>query len=539
MGAPTGGRTLVRNNLSVAGGTLLSRVTGLVRTVLLVFAVEKSLGDVYLLANNTPNIIYELILGGVLTATLVPIFTEDIERGDDEATAAVITFTIAALGVLTVLAILAAPLLMLLYGTNTSSGISHAQFLSVGIKLAVLLAPQVFFYGLMALWSAVLNARGRFFAAAWAPVLNNLVVIGVLIATWKVYDKPSIADGQHHLPVILALGLGTTAGIAVMALALYPALRRSGLHLHWHFDLHHPAVARAVRLSGWTFGYVVANQVAVQVVNILATPGSGGVRDYLIAYQFFQLPHGLLAVSIMTTFEPILGRASARRDWRDFNQQLLLGLRLIGLLIIPAAIGYIAIPAPLGFGTLGTTGGLASVLRLTAIVAAFAAGLPGFSAYLFALRGFYALKDTRTPFYLNCVENLINIATAVPLVHAWGIVGLALSFSISYLVAAVLAFAVLLRRSPGFDLAGLLRTVGLLAGVGAVMGGVVLGVERLIGPSGDVAVLATIVIAMVAGMVTYVGGVNWLRVPGIDELLERMLPWRYVPKHRARADDQP
>src|SRR5207302_195814 len=114
-----------------------------------------------------------------------------------------------------------------------------------------------------------------------------------------------IADGQHHIGVLALLGLGTTAGIAVMALALYPALRRSGPSIHWHLDRHHPAVRRAVRLSGWTFGYVIGNQVAAQVINILATPGSGGVRDYLIAYQFFQLPHGLLAVSIMTTFEPI------------------------------------------------------------------------------------------------------------------------------------------------------------------------------------------------------------------------------------------
>jgi putative peptidoglycan lipid II flippase len=534
MGAPTGGRTLVRDNLSVASGTLFSRLTGLARTVLIVVVVRKSLGDVYLLANNTPNIIYELILGGVLTATLVPIFTEDMERGDDTATAAVISTAIVALGVLTVLAAFVAPLLIVLYGTNSASDVSHAQFLAVGIKLAILFAPQVFFYGLMALWSAILNARGRFFAAAWTPVLNNVLVIGVLVATWRIYDTPSIADAAHHLHLLVFLGLGTTAGIAAMALALYPALRRSGPHIPWHFDRHHPAVARAVRLSGWTFGYVIANQVASQVVSILARPGSGGVRDYQIAFQFFQLPHGLLAVSIMTTFEPILGRASARRDWPDFNRQLLLGLRLVGLLIIPAAIGYIAIPTGLGFGTLGTTGNLASVLRLTAIVAAFAAGLPGFSAYLFSLRGFYALKDTRTPFLLNCIENLINIVTAVPLVHLWGIAGLAASYAISYSAAAVLSFSVLLRRSPGFRLAALLETLGLLVLVGGVMGAGVIALEKVVSPTGNLAVGATIVLAVIVGATIYGLGVNGLRVPGIDELLERLLPWRYVPKHRTR-----
>ena len=190
MEAPAGD-SMVRNNLSVASGTLVSRLTGLVRTVLLVFTVQKSLGDLYLLANNTPNIIYELILGGVLTATLVPIFTEDIERGDDQATSAVVSFTDRRPR-------RCSPCWPCWWPPCSSSstartpraGVSHAAFLAVGIKLAVVLAPQVFFYGLMALWSAVLNARGRFFAAAWSPALNNVIVIGVLVATWKLYDKP-------------------------------------------------------------------------------------------------------------------------------------------------------------------------------------------------------------------------------------------------------------------------------------------------------------------------------------------------------------
>ena len=147
------------------------------------------------------------------------------------------------------------------------------------------------------------------------------------------------------------------------------------------------------------------------------------MRDYQIAFQFFQLPHGLLAVSIMTTFEPILGRASARRDWRHFNAQLLLGLRLVGLLVIPAAIGYIAIPSGLGFGTLGTTGGLASVLRLTAIVAAFAAGLPGLLRLPVLAAGLLRTQGHPHALLPERVENLINIVTAVFLVHLWGIVG--------------------------------------------------------------------------------------------------------------------
>src|SRR5690606_28090683 len=148
-------------------------------------------------------------------------------------------------------------------------------------------------------------------------------------------------------------------------------------------------VQRALRLSAWTLGYVIANQIAVVVIQILARPSSGDASDYQVSYQWFQLPHALLAVSIMVTFEPLLGRADSRGDLREYNRQLLLGFRMILLLIIPAAAGYVALPLGLDSITFEATGALGTVLRLTGIIAAFAVGLPGFSVYLYALRGFY------------------------------------------------------------------------------------------------------------------------------------------------------
>lgn len=514
---------MLRNNLFVASGTAVSRLTGLVRTSLIIYLLVKGLGDAYINANNTPNMIYELILGGVLTATLVPLFTDDLENGGkDNATSAIISFAIVALVIVTLLAIVAAPLLILLLGTG-SPGAAREDYVFVGTRLALLFAPQVFFYGLMAVWSAVLNARHRFLAAAWAPVLNNLIAIATMVVVWRhVGHHPTLADAVHDSNIILGLGIGTTLGIVVMALALYPSVRRAGVRVTFRPSMKHPAVKRAIRLSGWTFGYVIANLVASFVVQILAKPGSDGVTRYTTAYQFFQLPHGLLAVSIMVTFEPLLGRAEARGDRKTFNEQLLLGFRLIGLLVIPAAVGYIALPKGLDYRTFIAGPSVERIFTVTGVVAAFAVGLPGFSSYLYSLRAFYAQKNTKTPFVINCIENLINIVTAVIFVRWWGVVGLALSFAVSYTIAAVISIVVLLRHSPGFDWRGLADTWFRLLLAAGIMGGTVFGVVGIMRPGSNLMLIVSVGSGIAVGAIVYVVSILAIGVQGIDELFRRL-----------------
>lgn len=514
---------MLRNNLFVASGTAVSRVTGLVRTLLIGSLLFKTLSDTYLGANNTPNMIYELILGGVLTATLVPLFTDDLERSKGEdATPAIISVAMLALVVTAVLAALLSPGLMYIFSRGSEPAL-RSDYLAVGIPLALIFAPQVFFYGLMAVWSAVLNSRQRFLAAAWAPVLNNLVCIATLLVVGKVLaDRPSVADAIEDPTILWVLGGGTTLGIAIMALALFPSVRRAGVRMTFRPDIRHPAVKRAIRLSGWTFGYVIANQVAVVVIQVLAEPGSGDVTRYLMSYQLFQLPHGLLAVSIMVTFEPLLGGADSRRDHAAFNRHLLLGFRLIGLLVIPAAVGYVALPLGLDHRSFTSTGDLDFYLGLAPILAAFAVGLPGFSTYLYALRGFYAMKNTRTPFLINLFENAVNIVSAVVFVRLWGVVGLALSFSLAYTVAAIVAMVVLVRHSPGFDVRGLVSTWVRLVLSAAVMGGFVYGVVYLIHASSAIMLVPAIGAGVVVGAVVYFAIIYVLQVPGISELMTRL-----------------
>ncbi|MEO6987650.1 MAG: murein biosynthesis integral membrane protein MurJ [Aquihabitans sp.] len=522
---------MLRNNLFVASGTAVSRLTGLVRTTLIITLMIEGLPDAYINANNTPNMIYELILGGVLTATLVPLFTDDLEKkGRDGATSAIISFALVALVAVTLLAAILAPLLILLLSTGSPDA-ARDDYVYVGIRLSLLFAPQVFFYGLMAVWSAVLNARHRFLAAAWAPVLNNLVAIATLFAVWKgVGHYPTLTEAVDNPRIIWVLGLGTTSGIVIMALSLYPSVRRAGVRLEFNPSMKHPAVRRAIRLSGWTFGYVVANLVALFIVQILAAPGSDDVAKYTTAFQFFQLPHGLLAVSIMVTFEPLLGRADSRGDRKEFNKQLLLGFRLIGLLVIPAAVGYIALPKGLDHRTFTGGASIERAFSVTGIVAAFAIGLPGFSSYLYALRAFYAMKNTKIPFIINCFENALNIVLAIILVRVWGVVGLALAFGLAYSVTAVIAVAVLVRHSPGFDWRGLINSWLRLLAAALVMGGVVYWVVITFPPGTQLATIPVVGGAIVVGALVYFAAVFVLRVQGISELLHRLpLLRRFAP----------
>lgn len=432
----------------IAGGTLLSRITGLVR-VSVTFAVlgETVLADTYNSANSTPNLIYELLLGGVLTATVVPLFVDLHANDDREGSRAVFTTAVAALAVPSGLVVLAAPQLARLLSVQVGPA-DHDAAVALGTALIRCFAAQILGYGFTALAAAALNARGRFAAAAYAPVLNNVVVCTVLLvvrARRTALDTPAglgAADGDTALT--LALGLGTTAGVVATALVLVPALVRARVPLRPVWSPRHPAVGRLARNSGWTIGYVVANQVALLVIMIVARDTDGALTAYQLAFVFFQLPHGLFAVSIMTAWLPDLSARASRGDFEGMRARFDAGLGALVALMVPAAAGYLALSVPI-VDTFLTTGD-ASPTNVAAALSGFALGLVPFSVYLFALRGFYALGDTRTPFIVNAFENALNIAFAIPAFAWWGVRGLAGAYSAAYLIAAVVALVRLRTR---------------------------------------------------------------------------------------------
>ncbi len=452
----TAGGTLLRSSALVGIGTMLSRVTGLVRVLVLLRALggggtRYPLAESYNLANTTPNMIYDLLLGGVLSATLVPIFVDLLHDDDDDGISAVLTIATSALVAITVMAMVAAPLIFRLYVLG-KSGPEADQLASAGVPLLRFFLPQVLFYGLTALATALLNARRTFLAPAFAPVLNNVVVIAILFALpYAAGGKLTLTNVVDDKALLVVLGLGTTAGIVAMSAALLPSLRRTGIRFRLNFDWRHPALRRMVRLSGWTLGYVSVNQLSFLVITILAA-GVSGVTPYAYAFAFFQLPYGLFAVSIMTTFEPDLAAMFSVGDRQGFRERFLFGLRALLVVILPAAAGCFVLAGPL-LGAMTLAGGAFQPAQATVIgdtLAMFALGLPGFSVYLYTLRAFYAMKNTRFPFFATVFQNALNVIFGVALYAlGFGVQGLAFSYSLSYTLAGVAALLGLRYRLGG------------------------------------------------------------------------------------------
>ncbi len=439
-------KQLLRTSGSIAIGTLLSRTTGLFR----VWATVEALGigplsDTYNSANSTPNLIYELLLGGVLTATLVPLFVDLNDRDDRDGISAVFTTALLALLATSVAAFVCAPWVVRLLSSQVGP-IDHADSVRLGTTLLRCFALQILGYGFTALASAALNARGKFLAAAYAPVLNNVIVSLVLLLAAN--GTPSLSAVSSDTNLSMLIGLGTTAGIIATAVALLLALRQARISFRPVWQPTHVAVKRIVRSSGWTLGYVVANQIALLVVMIIARDIPGALASYQFALIFFQLPHGLVAVSIMTSLLPELSRRAHNNDLAGLSTRFGTGLSALLVFIAPASAGLFVLATPLVDAVL-TTGSTSPTSTATAL-SGFAFGLVPFSVYLYCLRCFYALGDTRTPFLINCVENALNVGFALVAFNLWGVRGLSGSFSAAYAVAALISLFVLRRGIGSF-----------------------------------------------------------------------------------------
>jgi putative peptidoglycan lipid II flippase len=325
-----------------------------------------------------------------------------------------------------------------------------------------------------------------------------------------------------------------------MALALLPSLKTAHVHLRFLPSWRNPAVATMLRLSGWTVGYVVANQIALFVVTVLANGTSGGPFVYISAYAFFQLPHGLFAVSLMTTYTPELSSAAARHDIRALRAQLSRGLRLATVIVVPAAALYIGLARPIIVALLqrgAFSGADASLVSDTLV--AFAVGLLPFSLYLFALRAFYARHDTFTPFWINCIENAINIVLAFPLYALFGIPGLALAFSLAYFGAAGITLRVLHDRLHGVDAYRIIRTIVrvCIAGLFVVLVSWVL--SKTIGWASTLHAIAAVVVGTIVGCAVYYALLSVMHVEEMQSLMALVPVRRRRPPRGSRVEQSP
>jgi putative peptidoglycan lipid II flippase len=432
----------------MAIGTGLSRLSGLLRILVLAYALGLTpLADAFNLANTVPNMVFDLVLGGVISATFVPIFVAELEtrkRRDAWASiSAVLTVSVVILGIATVVCLAAAPLIIDAF-TGLHPNHSSADLLSQRHTATVLLrwfVPQIFFYGLIALASALLNIHRVFAPPMWVAIANNVVCIAVLVLFAASGPAPSLAELAGDPGRVMLLGLGSTAGVVVQALLLLPFLGRANVkQLWWNLTLKDRAIKATAKLASWTLGLVVCNQIALFIILALAfgLGGTGQVSAYSYAWIFFQTPYAVISISFMSAITPELASAYAKKDvpgWRNHFGQ---GLRQMLVLIIPLSMLLFLLAKPLVELLFSINGGVGDQTTMAGhALAGFALGLPGFCTFQFVIRAMQTRHGGHHAFWLYVAENSLTVLFAVGLVGPLGVTGLALANSLAYSLTAL------------------------------------------------------------------------------------------------------
>ncbi|MFJ9244331.1 murein biosynthesis integral membrane protein MurJ [Streptomyces sp. NPDC101776] len=464
---------LLKSSAVMAAGTMVSRLTGFVRSALIVSALGTALlGDTFQVAYQLPTMIYILTVGGGLNSVFVPQLVRAMKEDDDGGEAfanRLLTLVVVALGALTALAMVAAPLLVRLLSVEVARNPAAD---SVAITFTRYFLPSIFFMGIHVVMGQILNARGKFGAMMWTPVLNNVVIIVTLGMFLWVYGTS--ADSGMKVDNIppeaqRLLGVGVLLGLVVQALAMIPYLRETGFRLRLRFDWKGHGLGKAAMLAKWTVLFVLANQAGALVVTQLATasvadtniPGTG-FSAYANAQLIWGLPQAIITVSLMAALLPRISRSAAEGDGGAVRDDISQGLRTTAVAIVPIAFGLLALGIPmctLIFGSSGTK----SATNMGFMLMAFALGLIPYSVQYVVLRAFYAYEDTRTPFYNTVIVAAVNAgASAVcffVLPARWAVVGMAASYGLAYAIGVGVAWNRLRKRLNGdLDGARVLRT---------------------------------------------------------------------------------
>jgi putative peptidoglycan lipid II flippase len=450
--------SVARSSGIMALGTLASRGTGFLRTLVLVYALGVGfVSSAYNNANTIPNAVYDLMMGGVLTSGVVPLLVNAAKRDSDRGRAyeqRTFTLAVSSLFGLTVVATLAASLIVDMYASALPGATRHLT-----VIFAYFFIPQVFFYGVCSLAGGVLNARGRFAAPMWTPVINNIVVIAVLLlfmATGGLSGSATIGGGQVTL-----LGFGTTIGIAAQTAALVPALRRAGFRWRPRFDFRRDEVSEVLRMAGPLFGYTLTTFVSFLVIQNVANKASvhapqDGFPTYTYAFQLFQMPYAIIGISVITALLPRMSAHAAERKYGLVRDDFSGGVRLSAVIVVPAALILAVLGAPLAEGLLGygrTSPANASYIGL--VFGIFSLGLVPYMMFQLLLRVFYALHDSRTPMFIGVAVMVVNIAASLlslavlPAGHV--VTGVAASFGLANVTGTVASWRILSRRLRGLD----------------------------------------------------------------------------------------
>ena len=515
--------SLARGAAVITVATALSRATGFIRVVVVAAAMGTTFfANTYQTANTAPNVVFELVAAGVLTSVFVPTFVEYLVKGRrEEGWEAANALASAALLVLIALSIalaLSAPLVMRVLTIGVADQRLRSDEIELGSRFLRLFAPQIAFYGAGMIMTGALHAHRRFALPAFAPIFNNVVVIGVYLAYVVMRGDAEPSVGTIGDSEVLLLGAGTTAGVVAMTVCLIPQLRGLGWRFRPRLDLQHPAVRRGARLGIWALGYAGGYQAGLIVVLLLANRIEGGVAAYQWAFTFFYLPHALVAIPIFHVLFTAMSEHVARGETERLVERLRDGLGMLAFLLVPIAAflivaAHLLIRITLEYGVM-TGAGSAQVAR---VLIAFALGLPTYSAFLVFTRAFYAVGDVKTPALVNAGS--VAVASALgALLFFWfpsgrGVEGLALGHSLGFAGGAVALAAIFKGRFQPRRAGGLGPRWGRALVMALVASVAMAGVIAALPSGSKQTSLLALVVAAAVGSVIYVGGMHVSRSP--------------------------
>jgi len=451
----------------MALGTLASRLTGFLRTLVFVAALGSGpLANAYNNSNTLPNTVYYLMLGGIFTSVVVPLLVkaakEDPDRGEAYAERIFTLGVISLLTVTIVATLLAAPLVNLYAASiNGPPGSALGAEHHVMVIFAYFFIPQIFFYGMDSLLGAILNTRGRFGANMWTPVINNVIVIavgGLFVVTQGLNKTP-----QDISPAgVRLLGIGTTLGILIQSIALFPVLRRAGFSMRLRWDLRRAEISEIGMIGGWMVFYVASqwagNLVVQRVANVASTHGApdNGFSAYSYAWQLFQLPYAVVGISVISALLPRMSGHATDRRYSLVRADFSTGVRLASVVVVPAAVFLGVLGAPLcEFLFPYGSNSAVDARYIGQVFGMFALGLVPFMLTQLQLRVFYSFHENRTPAIIGMVMLVVGVIgdlLALSLLPSRDVViGLAAAYDLMTLAGAVLAWPLLLRRIGSLD----------------------------------------------------------------------------------------
>ena len=451
---------LFRASGIMALGTIISRITGFVRGILVVAVLGTTLlADTYNVANTMPNILYNLLVGGALTAIFIPQLVRSFDHadgGDDFASRLITTISLILL-VLVSLGMFFAPALVRLYAPEFFTvGFETEQEIAIAFTRYCL--PQIFFLGLFTMLGQVANARGSFGPLMWAPIANNLVGIalfgGFLIFSPGI-DISSITSNQVAL-----LGWGTTFSVVVQALVLVPVIRKLGITIKPRLGV--AGLGKSFNLAGWTLVYVLISQLGYLVTVNVATSAAVrsaqegvvtgvGYTPYTYAYFVMLLPYSIVTISIITAILPHISKLALDGKREEVKAQLVRAIRLVGVITVPSAVAFLL------FGPLITQSIFIGISDddsryIGYVLSALSFGLVAFSINLILIRGFNAFEDTKTQVVSILVINVLSVVMSYFFLYfvknQWVTIGLGVAFSVSYIIGLFVTLR-LLRKHTG------------------------------------------------------------------------------------------